>query len=110
MTWRPAAARARIETFEWPYAFRMPFRFGAITVTQGRQAVVRVRIALADGREAVGMAAEALAAKWFDKNPALTDDDNFEQLRSRAGKRVGRLSRARGGHGVRPLRRELCSR
>jgi L-alanine-DL-glutamate epimerase-like enolase superfamily enzyme len=82
MSGAPKLSVRAIETFEWPYAFRMPFRFGAITVTQGRQAVVRVRIALADGREAVGMAAEALAAKWFDKNPALSDDDNFEQLRS----------------------------
>jgi hypothetical protein len=43
--------------------------------------VVRVRVALADGREAWGMAAEALAPKWFDKNPALSDEQNLEQLR-----------------------------
>src|SRR5581483_11332740 len=37
---------------------------------------------LADGREASGAAAELLAPKWFDKNPALTNGQNFDQLRS----------------------------
>jgi L-alanine-DL-glutamate epimerase-like enolase superfamily enzyme len=31
--------------------------------------------------EAEGAAAELLAPKWFDKNPALSNEDNFEQLR-----------------------------
>ena len=70
-----------VELFEAPYRLRLPFRFGVITVTEGVQAIARVRVATADGREAVGYAAEALAAKWFDKNPALTDDDNRDQLR-----------------------------
>ena len=35
--------------------------------------VKRVRIRLADGREGWGVAAESLAAKWFDKDPALSD-------------------------------------
>ncbi len=59
----------------------MPFRFGVITVTHGLQAFARVRIRLDDGREGDGYAAEALGAKWFDKNPALTDEQNVEQLR-----------------------------
>jgi hypothetical protein len=62
--------------------FRMPFRFGIVTLTESPQAFVRVRVALADGREAWGIAAEMLAAKWFDKNPALTNEDNFAQLRT----------------------------
>jgi hypothetical protein len=70
-----------VERFEWPFRLRMPFRFGAITVTHGRQAVIRVRIRLADGREAWGYGAESLAAKWFDKNPALSDGANLDQLR-----------------------------
>jgi hypothetical protein len=37
---------------------------------------------LADGRSAWGGAAELMAPKWFDKNLALSNDDNFEQLRS----------------------------
>ena len=59
----------------------MPFRFGAVTVTHGLQAFVRVRVRLDDGREGLGYAAEALGAKWFDKNPALTDEQNVDQLR-----------------------------
>ncbi|GGJ38342.1 enolase-like domain-containing protein [Neoroseomonas lacus] len=67
--------------FEWPFKLRMPFRFGVITVTQGRQAVVRARIVLEDGREQWGVAAETLAAKWFDKDPRWSDAQNEDQLR-----------------------------
>lgn len=66
---------------ERPYKLRMPFRFGVMTATHGRQAVIAVRIRLDDGREGTGYAAEALGAKWFDKNPALSDEDNHHQLR-----------------------------
>ncbi|BCH27678.1 mandelate racemase [Mesorhizobium sp. L-8-3] len=66
---------------ERPYRLRMPFRFGVITATHGRQAVIAVRIRLRDGREETGYAAEALGAKWFDKNPALSDEANHHQLR-----------------------------
>ncbi|WP_439597496.1 mandelate racemase [Falsiroseomonas sp.] len=69
------------QRFEWPFALRMPFRFGVITVTQGRQAVVRARIRLEDGTEGWGVAAETLAAKWFDKDPTLSDAQNEQQLR-----------------------------
>ena len=60
----------------------MPFRFGVVTLTEAPQAFARVRIRLEDGRTAEGMAAELLAPKWFDKNPALSNEDNFDQLRS----------------------------
>jgi hypothetical protein len=70
-----------IERFEWPFTLRLPFRFGVITVTEGRQAVLRARIRLEDGREGWGVAAESLGAKWFDKDPALTDAQNLDQLR-----------------------------
>ena len=70
-----------VERFEWPFKLRMPFRFGVITVTHGRQAVIRARIALEDGSEQWGVAAETLAAKWFDKDPRWTDAQNEDQLR-----------------------------
>ena len=72
---------AALDAFEWNFTLRMPFRFGVITVRDGIQCVVRARIRTEDGREAEGMAAETLAAKWFDKNPALSDADNQHQLR-----------------------------
>jgi len=65
---------------------RMPFRFGVVTLTESPQAFVRARIRLEDGREAEGAAAELLAPKWFDKDPALTNQDNYDQLRSSLGR------------------------
>lgn len=70
-----------IEAFERPFKLRLPFRFGVTTITHGRQAVLRARIRLADGREGWGHAAESLVTKWFDKNTALSDDQNIDQLR-----------------------------
>ncbi|MEA3193032.1 MAG: hypothetical protein QOD26_1365 [Betaproteobacteria bacterium] len=67
--------------FERDVKLRMPFRFGVVTLTQAPQAFVRARIRLENGKEAEGAAAELLAPKWFDKNPALSNEDNFEQLR-----------------------------
>lgn len=60
---------------------RLPFRFGVVTLTESPQAFARVRIRLEDGRESQGAAAELLAPKWFDKDPALSNEDNYEQLR-----------------------------
>jgi hypothetical protein len=70
-----------VHLLERDVRLRMPFRFGVVTLTESPQAFVRVRIALEDGREAWGAAAEMLAPKWFDKNPALSNEENFEQLR-----------------------------
>lgn len=72
---------AAIELFERDVKLRMPFRFGVVTLTESPQAFARVRIRMEDGRESTGAAAELLAPKWFDKNPALTNGDNFDQLR-----------------------------
>ncbi len=69
------------DRFERDHRLRLPFRFGVITVTQGTQAILRVRIALEDGRTAEGVAAEALGAKWFEKSPAFSDAQNLDQLR-----------------------------
>jgi hypothetical protein len=71
-----------IECFERDVRLRMPFRFGVVTLTESPQVFVRVRIRTEDSREAEGAAAELLAPKWFDKNLALTNEDNFEQLRA----------------------------
>jgi hypothetical protein len=60
---------------------RMPFRYGLVTLTDAPQCFVRVRIEFADGRSQWGAAAEMLAPKWFDKNLALSNEDNFDQLR-----------------------------
>src|SRR5262245_62584763 len=89
----PQAVKLRIaalDFFERDVKLRMPFRFGVVTLTEAPQAFVRCRIRTEDGREAEGAAAELLAPKWFDKNPALSNEDNFEQLRDslRAARRA----------------------
>jgi hypothetical protein len=76
----PRLAITAIELFERPVRLRLPFRFGVVTLTHAPQAFARVRIRV-DGRESSGAAAELLAPKWFDKNLALSNDDNFDQLR-----------------------------
>ena len=107
-----AALRFRImeiDAFERPLRYRLPFRFGAATVTEGTQAFVRVRIETADGREAEGASAELMVPKWFDKRPALSNDDNVEQLRTslriaRAAYLSERVPRTAFGHFAAQLR------
>jgi len=70
-----------IELYERPVVLRLPFRFGVVTLTECPQAFVRARIEFADGASAWGAAAEMMAPKWFDKNLALSNEDNFDQLR-----------------------------
>ena len=71
-----------IEILEIPVTLRMPFRFGVVTLRRCFQAFVRARIETASGQTHWGAAAEMVVPKWFDKNPALSDADNFEQERS----------------------------
>ena len=78
-----------IELLERDVKLRMPFRFGVVTLTAAPQAFVRARIRLDDGTHAEGMAAELMAPKWFDKNPALSNEDNFEQLRNACASPAG---------------------
>jgi hypothetical protein len=72
----------QIDLFERDVRLRMPFRFGIVTLTAAPQAFARVRIRLENGAEAEGAAAEMLVPKWFDKDPALSNGDNIDQLRS----------------------------
>ncbi len=70
-----------IDLFERATPLRIPFKFGASTLTEAPQVFVRAEVVI-DGRSATGQAAELLAPKWFDKNPALTNQQNFDQLRA----------------------------
>ncbi|RYY80680.1 MAG: hypothetical protein EOO24_43170, partial [Comamonadaceae bacterium] len=69
-----------VELFERPVTLRLPFRFGAATVTRCPQAFLRVSAEF-NGVRTEGATAELMVPKWFDKNPALTHEQNFEQLR-----------------------------
>lgn len=70
-----------LDLFEREVHLRMPFRFGIVTLREAPQAFVRARVRLENGAEAEGGAAELLAPKWFDKNPTLSNEQNFDQLR-----------------------------
>jgi hypothetical protein len=69
-----------VALFERPVTLRLPFRFGAATVTHCPQAFVRVGLDVG-GRRFEGATAELMVPKWFDKSPDLTHEQNFEQLR-----------------------------
>ena len=74
-----------IDLYERPVALRIPFRFGAATVTHAPQAFVRARIRLSDaassGTEVHGAAAELMIPKWFDKSPEKSNAENISDLR-----------------------------
>ncbi len=69
-----------IELFERPVRFRLPFRFGAVTLTHARQAFLRMEIETRDGGTAIGVSADLLASKWFDKRPELSPEETVEEL------------------------------
>jgi L-alanine-DL-glutamate epimerase-like enolase superfamily enzyme len=81
----PTVTVESIDLFERDVVLRMPFRFGAVTLHRAPQAWARARVRLADGRTGDGMAAELLAPKWFDKDPALGNEENVAQLRASLG-------------------------
>jgi len=64
-----------IEARVRPATLRLPFRFGAATLTACPQLFVRVEI---DGP--TGHAAELMVPKWFDKRPTHTPAQNVEHL------------------------------
>ncbi|WP_018238387.1 enolase C-terminal domain-like protein [Ensifer sp. BR816] len=82
MSEAPRIRLVEAKFFERPVDFRFPFRFGAARVERAPQAFVRVRIEDERGRSATGWSAEMMMPKWFDKDPALSPDDNVGQLRA----------------------------
>lgn len=80
MSTAPQLRIREIELYERPVKLRLPFRFGVVTLRHCPQAFVRVRVETSQG-SGWGAAAEMMAPKWFDKNLALTNEQNFEQLR-----------------------------
>ena len=70
-----------VERYERPVRFRLPFRFGASTVTGAPQAFVRATIQFPDGGTQTGAAAEMMMPKWFDKSAVHSEADNVADLR-----------------------------
>ena len=78
---KPVAFQIKdIQVFQRPVTLRLPFRFGAATVTACPQAFAKVTLSI-EGVEWQGASAELMVPKWFDKSPQRTQDDNFDQLR-----------------------------
>ena len=71
-----------MDCFERPLRYRLPFRFGAATVTHGVQAFLHARIVTGNGQRGEGASAELMVPKWFDKRAGLSNDDNVDQLRT----------------------------
>ena len=59
---------------------RIPFSFGIHTLTAAPYATVTVEIESSDKRRALGAASELLVPKWFKKDPALTPQQDSQQL------------------------------
>lgn len=81
MTTAPTFRIASVERFERPVRLRIPFRFGAATVREARQAFVRARIEFPHGAIETGAAAEMMMPKWFDKSRERNEADNIADLR-----------------------------
>lgn len=58
-------------THTLPMRTRLPFRYGIVTLREIEHCFVRV-LAVVDGVEVTGMAADGLAPKWFTKIPDTT--------------------------------------
>ena len=76
----PSVRVLGIDVAERNLPFRMPFRFGVVTLEACPQLLVRARVVV-DDREVVGVSSELALPKWFDKSPSLTLEDNVVQLR-----------------------------
>ena len=69
-----------VDLFERPVRFRLPFRFGAVTLEEAREAFLRIEVEARDGGTAVGVSADLLAPKWFDKRPELSPAETVAEL------------------------------
>ena len=63
-----------------PVHLRLPFRFGAATLTECPQLFARVTIEVPGHDPARGYGAELMVPKWFDKRPSRSTDDNIADL------------------------------
>ena len=77
----PKLSVRSIEWFERPVHFRMPFRFGSVSVEQAPQVFVHVTIEVEGVGSGAGAAAELMVPKWFNKDPQLSPDQTVAQLR-----------------------------
>jgi len=73
-----------VELARSPCRTRLPFRFGAVTVTQADLLNCRVRARAADGSEADGWSADLLVPRWFRKDVERTPAEDAAALAASA--------------------------
>ncbi|MDM0013729.1 mandelate racemase [Variovorax sp. J22P168] len=61
---------------------RLPFKFGAVTITRCPQVFVRATVDCGAHGSAQGWAAELMVPRWFDKRPQRSQADNVQHLQS----------------------------
>jgi hypothetical protein len=66
---------------ERPIQFRIPFRFGAVTVESAPQLFVHADVEVEGYGRSTGATAELIVPKWFNKDPHLSAGETVEQLR-----------------------------
>ena len=59
---------------------RLPFRFGAVTMTEAPLCLAMLEIETEDGRRTRGYSSDLLVPKWFDKDPAKSPQENSRDL------------------------------
>lgn len=64
-----------------PMTLRLPFKFGAVTLTRCPQVFVRATVDCGAHGTTEGLAAELMVPRWFDKRPDQTQADNVLHLR-----------------------------
>jgi L-alanine-DL-glutamate epimerase-like enolase superfamily enzyme len=63
-----------------PMTLRLPFKFGAVTLTHCPQVFVRATVDCGAHGTTQGRAAELMVPKWFDKRADFTQADNVRHL------------------------------
>ncbi|MDM0034008.1 hypothetical protein QTI33_17875 [Variovorax sp. J22P271] len=79
----PSAPSVRILAIDFgvrAMTLRLPFKFGAVTLTRCPQVFVRATVDCGVQGTAQGWAAELMVPRWFDKRPGLSQADNLRHL------------------------------
>lgn len=63
-----------------PCRTRLPFRFGKVVMEEAPMLIARVAVRTGTGGEGVGVAADLLVPKWFDKNSATSVEEDRAAL------------------------------
>ena len=77
----------RADWYERDIEMRLPFQFGNTEVWGAPEAYARVSVEI-DGVVHTGRAAQLMVPRWFNKNPALSNEQTVDELRKVVRKTV----------------------